>query len=315
MLADLQIKDIPTSETALHGQALADMVRLDSAPCLIARSVGDTEIAATELRSDNPKPAMTKALPSQDGYLVGLQLRDYPSFTYWENGRRMTPSALRAGDTLICDLKRSPAHLVDKPFHSIQFFLSRGALDALADESNSRRIEELNYQPGIGVADHVITNLGLSLLPAFANPDQVNRTFLDHAVSAVATHVAETYGGMSWQTQLVRGGLSPWQERRAKEVLGANLDGNIGSKELARECGLSISHFSRAFRNSTGLAPHTWLLRRRIDEAKALLADAASISLSHIALACGFADQSHFTRVFTRMVGVSPGAWRRCLQS
>ena len=54
----------------------------------------------------------------------------------------------------------------------------------------------------------------------------------------------------------LRGGLAPWQERRAKEILSANLDGDVPLKDVARECRLSVSHFSRAFRRTVGVAPH-----------------------------------------------------------
>jgi AraC family transcriptional regulator len=111
----------------------------------------------------------------------------------------------------------------------------------------------------------------------------------------------------------VRGGLAPWQVRRAKEILSAHLDGGIPLQEVARECHLSMSHFSRQFRRTTGLPPHKWLLTRRIEVAKEKLDD-RRLSLSDVAAACGFADQSHLTRVFTRMVGVTPGAWRRALE-
>jgi AraC-like DNA-binding protein len=107
-----------------------------------------------------------------------------------------------------------------------------------------------------------------------------------------------------------RGGLAPWQARRAKELLNANLDGKLPLSQLAEECGLSTRHFARAFRQSTGVPPHRWLLSRRVERAKELLHDAA-LSLAEIALACGFADQSHFTRTFTTLVGLSPGLWRR----
>jgi AraC-like DNA-binding protein len=100
--------------------------------------------------------------------------------------------------------------------------------------------------------------------------------------------------------------------RRAKEILSANLDGRVPLKEVARECRLSVSHFSRAFRRSMGVAPHSWLLARRVEAAKEKLRD-GGLSLLDVALACGFADQSHLTKVFTRFVGVSPGAWRRAL--
>ena len=79
---------------------------------------------------------------------------------------------------------------------------------------------------------------------------------------------------------------------------------------VAREFGLSVSHFSRAFRATVGVAPHSWLLMRRIELAKDKIRE-GRLPLWEVALACGFSDQSHLTRVFTRKVGVSPGAWRR----
>jgi AraC-like DNA-binding protein len=92
---------------------------------------------------------------------------------------------------------------------------------------------------------------------------------------------------------------------RAGELTGAT-----PLSDIADACGLSVSHFSRAFRRSTGLAPHAWLLQTRVEAAKALL-QRREAPLSKIARACGFADQSHFSGVFTRRVGLSPGAWRK----
>jgi AraC-like DNA-binding protein len=81
---------------------------------------------------------------------------------------------------------------------------------------------------------------------------------------------------------------------------------------LAAECGLSVRHFARAFRQSTGVPPHRWLLRRRVERAAELLGNRA-LPLADIAIACGFADQSHFTRVFTALMGASPNTWRRTI--
>jgi AraC family transcriptional regulator len=108
----------------------------------------------------------------------------------------------------------------------------------------------------------------------------------------------------------LRGGLAPWQQRRARELIDARLDGGLPLAELAWACRLSVRHFARAFRQSTGQSPHRWLTARRLERARRLL-EGSSRSLSEIAGACGFASQSHFTRVFTRRVGRSPGAWRR----
>jgi transcriptional regulator GlxA family with amidase domain len=148
------------------------------------------------------------------------------------------------------------------------------------------------------------------LLPAFDNPDQVSQLFADHISLALGTHIAQAYGGMRSVAAPSRGGLAAWQERRAKELMGANLQRDVSTADVATECALSAGHFARAFRRSTGLSPHQWLLQRRIDEAHGLLRD-RRLSLAEIARACGFADQSHFTKAYTRLRGITPGAWRR----
>jgi AraC family transcriptional regulator len=92
------------------------------------------------------------------------------------------------------------------------------------------------------------------------------------------------------------------------------LDGNIRLSDMARECGLSVSHFTRAFRKSFGMSPYRWLLERRIDRAKTLLVD-SNLPIIDIAIRCGFSDQTAFTRAFGRIVGDSPGRWRRAATS
>ncbi|UIY31505.1 AraC family transcriptional regulator (plasmid) [Neorhizobium galegae] len=105
-----------------------------------------------------------------------------------------------------------------------------------------------------------------------------------------------------------RRGLSTWQERLAKDVIETSLVGGIGLAELAQLCGLRTSQFAHGFKRSTGIAPYEWLLRRRIERAKESLLWGSK--LSEVAVACGFADESHLTRMFRRVVGVAPGAWR-----
>jgi AraC-like DNA-binding protein len=89
----------------------------------------------------------------------------------------------------------------------------------------------------------------------------------------------------------------------------AHLDGDPSIIDLARECGLSSSHFARAFSRTTGMPPHRWLMKRRVERAKHLLAT-GELELAQIALACGFVDQSHLNRVFTRFEDCAPGRWR-----
>jgi AraC family transcriptional regulator len=297
-----------TSEA--YGDGLAKRLRVEKVAAITTRLRKNVIIAITEIRRDNPSPAISST-QQQDAYNVGLLLRDKPAHQCWEDGRRTSVCDLRAGDTCLYDLRRERRVLLDKPCHFLLFYLSREALNAIADDVSARRIGDLNYKPGVGIEDATIFGLGSSVLPALRRPDQANRLFVDHVTLAVGIHLAQTYGGMRPVSRIASGRLAPWQERRAKEIISANLDG-VPLADVARECRLSTSHFQRAFRRTVGMAPHKWLLSRRIELAKEKLRD-DRLPLSDVALECGFGDQSHLTRVFTRLVGTSPGAWRRLL--
>jgi AraC-like DNA-binding protein len=295
-----------------YGRNLGTKYGAEDAPAIVTRSLHSTEIAITEICVHRPSGRLSDPIPRVDAYMICLMLRDIPNNAYWEDGRQVSAYSLRAGEVTIHDLKREPLAVIDQPIHSLLCYIPSAALNMLADQANVPRISELGYKPGVGVFDETIRHIGLSLLPALQTPDQVSRLFTDHMTLALAAHCAQTYGGMQIVSRPLKGGLAPWQEKRSKDMLAGDLSGATPLHEIAGACGLSVSHFSRAFHKSTGLAPHAWLLQARVESAKAMLRR-GDASLSAIARACGFADQSHFARVFTSRVGLSPGAWRKVL--
>ncbi|WP_426236636.1 helix-turn-helix domain-containing protein [Pseudomonas sp. TWP3-2] len=105
------------------------------------------------------------------------------------------------------------------------------------------------------------------------------------------------------------GGLSPQRQRLVKQLILDRLGDSLEVTELARACSLSRSHFSRAFKCSTGLSPQDWIRTQRIARAK-LLIQHTDLSLTHISQECGFCDQAHFCHIFTRSEGINPFAWR-----
>ncbi len=107
-----------------------------------------------------------------------------------------------------------------------------------------------------------------------------------------------------------RRGLAPWQVRRVLSYIDANLETTIRNKDLAAVARLSEFHFNVAFRNSVGHSPHEYLMRRRVERAQGIMLSTGR-PLSEIAAECGLADQAHLTRLFRRVVGDSPAAWRR----
>jgi AraC family transcriptional regulator len=297
------------THTGYYGQRLGLHVRLNDAPALVSRSMRGVEVAVTETRHDNPEPGLSGSIPLEDAYIVSLKFRNYPGCELWERGKCITKADVRPGTTYLYDMKLDPRFVIDKPFHSLHFYLPRAALDGISDQSRQPRVDQLDCQFGTGLDDEVIRHIGAALMEALHRPAEVNQLFIDHMMLAFTAHVAQAYGGLSI-TKPARGGLAPWQVRRACERLESDLSGKLSLQQIAAEFGLSISHFSRAFRISTGLPPHQWLLRQRVSAAKQLMT-VRDLPLSEIAMSAGFANQSHLTRVFSAMVGVSPGVWRR----
>jgi AraC family transcriptional regulator len=129
------------------------------------------------------------------------------------------------------------------------------------------------------------------------------RVDLPGAISAVAAPLAAA-------PRPIRGGLAPWQVRRVTTHIETNLDAAITTKDLAALARVSLFHFCRAFRDSFGESPHGYVTRRRVERAQGLMLTTKA-SLGQIAADCGFTDQAHLSKLFRRIVGESPGVWRR----
>jgi AraC family transcriptional regulator len=292
-----------------YGRSLAMNFGADEAPAIVSRLLQHAEFAVTEVVADHPNGQLTTPIPLDDAYLICLNLRAVRYKTYWEEGREIGVCVHRTGETAISDLRRDPRVIMDSPVHHLMMYLPRATINAVAEQASLPRVENIRFEPGPSVRDEIFWELGQSLLPALRAPEQANRLFTDHVAMALALHAAYAYGGQSL-TRPIRGGLAPWQEKRAKEMILDDLSGNTSMGEIAAACGLSASYFARSFRKTTGVTPHTWLLRARVERAMVLLRQ-RDVMVSDVAAACGFANPSHFARVFMRQIGTSPTAWRR----
>jgi transcriptional regulator GlxA family with amidase domain len=106
-----------------------------------------------------------------------------------------------------------------------------------------------------------------------------------------------------------RGGLPPRALRRVRDYILSHLEETISIEALAAIVGLSKFHFARAFKQSEGVTPHQFLLQSRVKRVQELLS-ATRLPVSEIALAAGFSDQSHCSRCFRKLVGVTPSRYR-----
>ena len=297
-------------ERGAYGNRLGSRFGLNSAPFVTVRSLRKPQLAVTEIVNYNPNLGKTLPIPPEDAFLVHVMTRDCVAHDLYIDNKSVSPDPFPTGITALYDLARDPIAELHCPTACLSFYLPRSALDEIADDVGERRVGALEFRHGRAYDDPVMRSLSQVLLSALAKPDEVSTLFVDHVGLAFRAHVARAYGGMQVTRPHARGGLAPWQERRAKDLLSSRLNGEIPLAELARDCGLSAGHFTRAFRQSFGMAPHQWLLTLRVEHAKKRLLNSEA-SLTEIAMDCGFADQSHFTRVFTKQIGATPGQWRR----
>jgi AraC-like DNA-binding protein len=144
-------------------------------------------------------------------------------------------------------------------------------------------------------------------------PERISGAWQNAASSALHTRPrADMLANLRQLTPApqMRGGLPPGAMRRVSEYVETHLAESIDLAALAGIAGLSLYHFARAFKQSAGVTPHHYLVQQRIERAQELLAR-TELSLSEVALATGFSDQSHFARHFRQMLGVTPGQFRR----
>lgn len=291
----------------VYGRNLGDRFQLETAPAIVTKTLKRSEVAVTHIRCR--KPSLTSSIPTEDAYLIAYQIEDCIEHELWINGKGTGRIPFFAGQSSFYDLRADPTSYIGATSNCMMYYLPKMALDAIAEE-HGKRFSELDMRSDRPADDPVIGALSTALLPAFNTPEYASQLFLDHTTLAVANHIAHRYGGLEAMRKAIIGGLSPRNEQRAKEIIDTNIAGDISLNDLAQACGLSARHFARAFRQSVGVSPHHWMVLRRCDRAKDMLRGTA-LSIADIAIACGFADQSHFTRTFARVIGTPPGTWRR----
>jgi AraC family transcriptional regulator len=277
---------------------------------LMLETIGADKRTITVREVKAPAAASPRRLGPASALLLRHMLGPYLA-KVGETGRHFgEPCGLRAGQTLIEDLRHQPRLSMNCPFHAVDIVIPWSVFDRIAEQIGADPIMGFDIAPRMGLQDRTIAHLIEAILPPLRENPHAARHYTDHLAQALATHVAHAYGRVGASVRPARGGLAPHVLRRAQAMLQANMQAGMSLESLAEECGLSARHFARAFQESAGVTPHRWLTNARITMARSMIG-AGELSLAQIADACGFSDQSHLTRLFKRELGVAPAAWRR----
>ncbi len=284
--------------------------QLERAPTLEAKLPGTVPIIFSRMRSDRAQRGRSISPRAEDAFAFQVPLISaaFSDFRY-ANKVVALPEVQEPGRAFLFDLSARPTVGLNTAFDNVRCYISQRAIDDLAYERGLRRVGGLR-QKTFGQHDPVMFHLAQMLVPAMTHPDEVSAAFVDYIALAFHEHVITVYGGVPAGGRRRNGRLAPTQIRNIFEFIEANLTNNPSIADLARECNLSSSHFTQAFRQTMHMAPHQWLLRRRIENARDLLRE-TDLTIADVAVSCGFCDQSHLSRVFTRLQGRSPRDWRR----
>jgi len=267
-MGEAQLTGRGSARRRAFGSDLAACFGLPEPPTF-ERTLQGGFLAVSELSTPNPTPRLTPSIGYDDAFQVVVQLKRVRR-EVWLNQRFHLRDTVEAGATYISDLRREPRVRVMDPIHNVQFYMPISTLKAFAERNDMPSFVEFSRPFSVGPDDPVTRQIASAVSAALAHPHEASGLLLDSLLSAACAHVLMRYGSLRSRTGLRSDGLAPWQERRAKDLMDATLQ--VSLTELADECGLSVAHFARAFKRSTGMAPHQWQIARRLSRAQALLA-------------------------------------------
>lgn len=252
-------------------------------------------------------------LPGFAGHAVVVHLGPTAELVEREEGR-LHKALVRKGDVSVV-----PAGLESewwwegKEVDRLHTYLDPALLREAAAEEGAD-LDGLEVVNSVAVRDPLLEQAGMALLNEMETGGPAGRMYAESLASVLALHLLRRHSslgrGPSREARRERSGRLPEASLRAAlDYVGDNLASDLSLAQIAAAANLSPYHFARAFKRSTGLAPHQYVVERRIEWAKALLAH-TGLSVGEVAARVGFSSPSHFARQFRRLVGVSPGSFR-----
>jgi len=284
-------------------------LRLDESSTMRAHRYAD-RFSVVRVETSGPLAEAVHKSSSVPALLVSMFVRPVAGRDYrlWVDGKVVSSGPIAAFRANVIDLAAEPAMWGGRGVNHVHFHIRRAAIDDAAADLGYERIGGVRLS--VAVEDVVLAQITKSILPILGGDTQTSPLALDQLELLVGAHVMQRYGATRPTRTMVSGGLAAWQRQRAAELLREHLDGTVRLADVAQACGLSVSHCARSFKASFGVSCHRWLTDRRVERAKELLV-ATDAPLVDVSSQSGFGDQAAFTRTFHRLVGLSPGRWRR----
>lgn len=259
------------------------------------------------------------SVPALENHLVVLHLGPPVNITQRAGGGRAIRRLVERGASAVMPAGQASEWRWDSrqegKADSLHLYLSPALIQEAA-ESAGLGCGAVEIVGGLGTRDPQIERIGLSLLAELHEEDPLGGAlFADALAKALAVHLLRERSILGQRARRAakrepEGGLPRASLKRATDYVGDNLSGNLTLAEISQSSNISPYHFSRLFKESTGLSPHQYVIRERVEKAKALLVG-TDLPLHEVAATAGFTHQSHMGRHLKRLLGVSPNYLRR----
>lgn len=235
-----------------------------------------------------------------------------PSVIEWNSDGRAHKAELAPGSVSLLPAGLRQAARITRPMPGVGLILqiAPGFFERSVQEiANGGRVELIRR---MDLNDAQIARLMESLRADMVAGSPGGALFAESISVALALHITQRYSTLKTNLKAYRGGLSRSRLNRVLEYIDAKLSDNLELSILAEIAGVNLHHFAKAFKQSTGETPHKYVLGRRIERAKEFLRHSQS-SVIEASAHSGFVDQSHFSKVFHRIVGVAPSEFRNSI--
>ena len=271
-------------------------------------SVSGPRVIATRWRAFAAQTRELRAATPDDCHVIGIALRNM-NLRFSVSGRTVLDGAAMPGTLLVAEPGAAARSVFRGPCDELHLHAPNELIAECARDMAGRQPAVLCSETA-PLPDPTVERLARTLLGAENIGGSVGQLYADCIGIAIIARLLSAAPANAPGDGPKVSALPRWRLKRAMDYVEAHLADPVSLADLASATGLTRMHFAAQFRAATGLRPHEYLLRRRVEHAQEMFAGGA-VSVVDVALSVGFQTQSHFTTVFKRFTGHTPHAWRQ----
>lgn len=276
-------------------------------PIITSSDLGWESITVAEFKQP---PGNSNFAPELE-HTIALCLATKPYRIWQAIGDRNYSGIYSKGDISLSPAKLPCSYKVYGDDHFLEIKIPIPFLERVATEVMNRDLNRLELRTEFRDRHPQIEQLAMMLRNELhRGRDGMGQLYIDSLANALMVNVLRDYSITKAQPTIYEGGLSDRTLFQAIEYIDHHLSQSIKLEDLSNHVGISKFHFSRLFKKSMGITPHQYVMQQRIERAKQLLAK-DNLSISDIALDCGFNSHAHLSKYFRNYVGMTPKAYRQ----